>query len=393
MLNGLVLGRMPGLPMERWKCHARSVLMGHPRRPSERRLPLSHYIPALDGVRGAAIALVVLFHAFPGWLPGGFIGVDVFFVLSGYLTASGLLRERAETGGMAVGAFLRRRVVRLAPGLVVLLLADLTYEAIARGDVDGALIDGALVLAGLANWSLALGLERPGLLAHCWTVSLEQQFYLLAPALTRVLAWRWRLSGLLMLGIVVALAIWRLVLAQQGASPLRLFNGLDTRLGALLIGMLLAGLEQAGGRVWRLAWESATVLGPLAGVSLLGAAAVLDWSALGARFCWFEAVALAAALVVAAAVAPRPGALQRLLALAPLRRLGVVSYGLFLWHFPLIWIVAGDPTRASASRLALALALSLGAAQVSRSLIERPLIAWDRRAPGPAVAQPSAAAP
>jgi peptidoglycan/LPS O-acetylase OafA/YrhL len=343
-------------------------------------------------VRGAAIALVVLFHAFPGWLPGGFIGVDVFFVLSGYLTASGLLRERADTGVMAVGAFLRRRVVRLAPGLVVLLLADLTYEAIARGDVDDALIDGALVLAGVANWSLAIGLERPGLLAHCWTVSLEQQFYLLAPALSRVLAWRWRLSGLLMLAAVVALAVWRLVLAQQGASPLRLFNGLDTRLGALLIGMLLAGIEQAGGRAWRLTWESATVLGPLAGLALLGAAAVLDWTVLGTQLGWFEAIALAAALVVAAAVAPRPGALQRLLAVAPLRRLGVVSYGLFLWHFPLIWIVAGDPTRAPASRLVLALALSLGAAQASRSLIERPLIAWDRRLPAAAVVQPSATA-
>src|SRR5258708_6102701 len=106
---------------------------GVPSGSSERRLPLTHYIPALDGMRGAAIVLVVLFHAFPAWLPGGFIGVDVFFVLSGYLTAAALMRERAETGGVAVGAFLRRRVLRLAPALVVLLLADLTYEAIARG--------------------------------------------------------------------------------------------------------------------------------------------------------------------------------------------------------------------------------------------------------------------
>ena len=343
-------------------------------------------------MRGAAVLLVVLFHAFPAWLPGGFIGVDVFFVLSGYLTTAGLLRERAETGRMAVGAFFWRRALRLEPALGLLVLADMSYAAIAHDALDTALVDGALVLAGVANWSLALGFERPGLLAHCWTVSLEEQFYLLAPPLARALGRRGRLAGLLVLGAVVALAVWRLILARHGSAPLRLFNGLDTRLGALLIGALLAGLQHHSGTAWNLLTGAARGLAPPAAALLLGAALVLDWTAVSTQPGWFEAIAVGAALVIVAAAAPRTGALQRILTVRGLRRLGAISYGLFLWHFPLIWIVAGNPVHASMGQILLALGLSLGAALASAALVERPLLAWGRRALAPLVATPIAVA-
>jgi peptidoglycan/LPS O-acetylase OafA/YrhL len=286
-------------------------------------VPSSPHIAALDGVRGAAIALVVLFHAFPTWLPGGFIGVDVFFVLSGFLTAAGLMRERAATGRVAIGAFFRRRAARLLPALAVMLVADVAYEAIADGEVGPALIDGALVLAGIANWSLAFGFDRPGLLAHCWTLSIEEQFYLLAPTLALLLVRRWRVAGLLLFAAVIAEALWRRDLALHGSSPMRVFEGLDTRIGALFIGMLLAALQHHGGTGWRRIGAAATILGPIAACGFLYAAAVLDWTDVGVRVGGFEAIALGAGLVIVAAAAPRantPATAARLAGAAPARR-------------------------------------------------------------------------
>ena len=195
-------------------------------------------IPALDGLRGAAVCLIVLFHAFPRWFPGGFLGVDLFLVLSGMLIVDGLLAERARTGRLAIARFLARRALRLGPALLVLLAVYLAYAALTGGAVDAALMDAALVLGGVANWSLALGFERPGLLAHGWSLAVEQQFYLVCPGLVLLLSHR-RLRAaapVLLIVMIVALAAWRAHLAADGASAMRLFTGLDTRGGARSVG-------------------------------------------------------------------------------------------------------------------------------------------------------------
>jgi peptidoglycan/LPS O-acetylase OafA/YrhL len=202
------------------------------------------YKPALDGSRAVAILAVLLFH---GGAPGfgwGYIGVDLFFVLSGYLITSILLVEHAKVGRISLLDFYRRRALRLFPALAALCLTFLVYAAVALDDPTQGIREVLIVALYAGNWIRAFSLGQPQYLGHTWSLAIEEQLYLVWPLLIWGVLFLSKGSAAKALRLVVALAIasigWRAILALQGATADRLYNGSDTRADALLIGAALA---------------------------------------------------------------------------------------------------------------------------------------------------------
>ncbi|HEV8116031.1 MAG TPA: acyltransferase, partial [Acidimicrobiales bacterium] len=207
-------------------------------------------VGALDGVRGLALGAVMGFHAFPDLVPGGFFGVEAFFVLSGFLLARVLLAEHDRSGSIDIGSFALRRVRRIVPALWVLLAALVVVgPLLASADAHRLMSDVAWSAAGLTNWHLVLDgtsyfsqLGRPPLVRHLWSVAVEVQFYALCPFLVLGVARcrRWLAAAGLVAGIAASAALLGLLAGAADVS--RAYYGTDTRIGALLSGVLLAVL-------------------------------------------------------------------------------------------------------------------------------------------------------
>src|SRR5262245_21094061 len=200
------------------------------------------YKPELDGLRAVAVMSVLLMH---GGMPGfhwGYIGVDLFFVLSGYLITSILLREQLRTGQISLLSFYQRRALRLFPALAVLCIVFLAYAFFVLRDPTQGLREIVVVALYLSNWTRAAGLNFPEWLGHTWSLAIEEQFYLLWPLVLLAISAARRPIPLLLAvaGAIVAVSCWRLTLVMHGASTDRLYNGTDTRADALLMGVALA---------------------------------------------------------------------------------------------------------------------------------------------------------
>ncbi|WP_208642240.1 acyltransferase family protein [Methylobacterium terrae] len=297
------------------------------------------YRPDIDGLRAVAVLVVILFHAGIAWMPGGFVGVDVFFVISGYVITRGLLRE-AASGGIGLGEFYARRVRRILPALV----ATLAFTTLAAywlllppqlADYAGSATASALSVANIYFWRSsgyfdAAALYRP--LLHTWSLSVEEQFYLLLPV-ALLLAVRLRLRRLwLPFGLVAALSFGLSVYAGHYA-PTANFYLLPTRAWELLLGVLLAmaprgsvalppALRQAAG---------------LAGLALILAPAFLYTEATPFPGAGALPPCLGAVLLIRLGGEPGGGsAATRLLAAGPLVAVGLISYSAYLIHWPLI---------------------------------------------------------
>ena len=344
----------------------------------------------LDGLRAIAVAMVLAYHFFPSSLKGGFLGVDVFFVISGFLIASLLLREWQAGGRIALGAFWRRRARRLLPALGLVLLVCSSAALLVGGDVlvsIGAQIAGSAFF--VSNWVfIALGADyfardNPELYRNTWSLSIEEQFYLVLPLLLLVaLGARsrgWRAMPFIVLSAGSAAIMT--VLATQGAEATRIYFGSDSHTFGLFMGVALALLvREADPGSAPPRWLQPVTLG-CAAVGL----GVLAWLALTLRegspesFAWgFQLASLAALLTVWAVT--RPGALAgRLLDVAPLRWIGERSYGIYLWHWPVLVLLAAVPTPwgrdPSAGWItgALALAITMPLAILSYRFVEQPV--------------------
>ena len=347
----------------------------------------------LDGVRALAVVAVLASHAGIPFLPGGFVGVDVFFVLSGFLITSLLYDELAVTGRIDLGGFWTRRARRLLPAALVMIVAVLAARRLFVADSVAALRGDATAAAlWSANWRWALrGTDyfaqggTPSPLQHTWSLAVEEQFYLVWPLLLLACcgAKRRRLLVLSLAG-AAASALATYVLARV-ASPGRVYFGTDTRAQELLAGAALAALLAP---TWR--WRSATPAGrrspqpaarrplpllmSLCGLAALtGVATTADGAPSEFRHGLLLLTALAAAALVAGVVLDSGQAVARLLSTRLLVGIGRISYGLYLWHWPVYLALDGERTGLHGYLLAaLRVAVTGALAGASMVLIERP---------------------
>ena len=351
--------------------------------------------PALDGLRGVAILLVMIRHSpLIAYLPEARLGVDIFFVLSGFLITALLCEERAGTGAICLPAFFRRRAVRLLPALALFLIASIPFNRIVYGpeSVAAGLVDGCGVLFYYYNWSVvAEGGIRSWVFGHTWSLAIEEQFYLVWPAVLLLLfrSRRGRMWAVLATsaGIVVPLVL-RLIFAtttpDADAAWLRIYYGTDTRADGLFAGALLA-LIACGDRLPRGRWSRLGLrVAALVAVAFLAVSCVevapASWYQLGLRF---SLIALASVAIIAALLCGAVPLLDRVLRLSPLTALGRLSYGLYLWHIPVNIVLIGDPNAWGPGlqpRLSIALAafdIALAIVWLSYRLVERPCLQWN----------------
>ncbi len=340
--------------------------------------------PALDGLRAVAVGAVLLYHHTPGgrggfgtaW-PGGFLGVDVFFVLSGYLITSLLLVERDRSGRVDLLAFWKRRALRLLPAFFVLIVL---VAAVARVVLDAReLVDlrGNVMAAVLyaENW---YSIGRPdSLVGHTWSLSVEEQWYLVWPVafvgLTRVVRTN-RGRAVLAGSLAVASALWTLRVYDRIGGE-RAYFGTDTRAQSLLVGAALGfALAANSGRRSRMVFLACEVVG-LVGLGWL--TFQFQTAQTADRFLYrggFFLIAVASAAVVVAATGPPASILRRALSFGPLRAVGSISYGLYLFHFPLYAVLSADRVGVSGvALLAVRVVVSLAVAAASYRWIEQPI--------------------
>lgn len=337
-----------------------------PRTPRAPRLPppLPH-LPGLDGLRALAVSAVLLYHLDLPWIPGGFLGVDVFFVLSGFLITTLVLEEVERTGRLDYRKFYLRRARRLLPALWLLLLTVSVFSlfflreelAELRGDVTAALLYVSNWWYILADQSYFEFTGRPALLQHLWSLAVEEQFYLVWPAIVVFAMVRGRRRRVRRTAFVLAVAstIWMAWLSIRSGYPVpndpsRVYYGTDTHAMGLLIGATLATVWVPWRR-WsiRRSWLSRPPVPYPGAAALIDAAGLVGligvvWFFLSvgefSDFLYrggFLVLALSTALGLAALANPA-GLLSRALAVQPLRYLGERSYGIYMWHWPVFMV-------------------------------------------------------
>lgn len=334
-------------------------------------------LPALDGIRGLAVLSIMLFHSGATWFRGGGIGVDVFFVLSGFLITGLLLDERRGRGRIRLGGFYARRALRLLPALLVVLAALLLWSVV--GDLGPQQVDetrrGVLfTVVYAANLQVAFLGELPpfGLTNHMWSLSIEEQFYLVWPLVLVVLLHLGVRTSRLVVGVLLvaaASAVWRAALWSGPADVERVYYAPDTRADALLIGCALA-LVASRRTLPRSGWFA------VGGGLFLAAQVRLDThlDSFGYEG-GYLLTALAAAAVLVGVVGAPDGPVARTLGRAPLVAVGRISYGLYLWHWPVFLILNGG--RLDLDWLPLQVVrfvVTFAAAAASYVLIERPAL-------------------
>ena len=366
------------------------VLPRRRRRGPSQMDPRPGHIHGLDGIRALAIIGVLIFHFTPTVLPGGFLGVDVFFVLSGFLITTLLLREITRRGRINLPQFWLRRARRLLPALVTVVVVSIATARLVSGDLlvnIGRQALGAMTFS--TNWvEAAAGASyfhstSPLLFVNFWSLAVEEQFYLLWPvslvvllAVTRTARQRIAVA----LGLALGSALLMAVLFTPDQDATRVYYGTDTHLFGLMLGVALAfgwaaphrlGLHTRTWRRWRMPLVAAALVVLVALMSRLTESHPLT-------FRGGILLACVATVVLIAGLLESPSRWRRAMQLAPLRYLGERSYGIYLWHWPVLMIVAAlfpyaEGTVRGYVTLAGALALTLVLSELCFRFIETPV--------------------
>jgi peptidoglycan/LPS O-acetylase OafA/YrhL len=355
-------------------------------------------IPALDGIRAVAVGLVLAEHGGIPGVPGGFLGVDVFFVLSGFLITSLLLDELGDSGRIALAGFWIRRARRLLPALIVMVMAVVAGRTLFPSDATATLRDDAVAaFFWVANWAFVAQQtdyfsqgSPPSPLQHTWSLGVEEQYYLFWPLLVIAVAAvfgsraRWGVFALATAGAVGSAVAAILMASDAGVN--RVYFGTDTRVQALLVGAAAAALLvrdwsvlTAGGTLIRTRWRRwvAATLSVLGLAMLAALAHYATGSAREFRAGLLIVVAVAAVLVVAPVALDQASPVAHVLAWRPLVWLGAISYGVYLWHWPIFLALNGERTGWSGWPLfAARCAATIAVAAASWWLLEQPIRRW-----------------
>ncbi|MDP9235051.1 MAG: acyltransferase [Actinomycetota bacterium] len=334
------------------------------------------YRPELDGLRGVAIILVLLAHAFD-WPKGAFIGVDMFFALSGFLITTLLLEEWIVHGSISLRDFYLRRYYRLFPALAVMLAVYVAYVLLfVDVDVASRLWGAGFGISYTANLAQAF-MKFPNTLidtGYLWTLGIEEQFYLLWPIVLILLLNRGlglRGTKWALFGMIVAVVAWRNLLLAHGADPNRAYFGTDTRFDELLVGCLAGAFYVARGTARSLPrWLVATAA---VGAGLFLGYRIFkhdQWTTWTVRIT-LTFIAVATAIVIYSCVTDSFPVLKRALSVKWLVFTGMISYSLYLWHVP-TYLFLRDVAGLTGWRLHVAeFALAFAAACASYFLVER----------------------
>ncbi|MCJ7436816.1 MAG: acyltransferase [Acidimicrobiia bacterium] len=335
-----------------------------------------------------AVIAVLLYHGGVSGMRGGFLGVDIFFVLSGYLITTLLFVEFGRSGRIGLLAFWARRARRLLPALGVVFAGILLYALVVAAPAELAKIRGdALASLGyVANWRFVFSgqsyfdqFAAPSPFRHLWSLAIEEQFYLVWPIVVLLLL-RWRprlgmLARVFAFGAVLS-AVLMAALYSPGSDPSRVYYGTDTRSQALLVGATLAVVllrlrTQGERRVRSVPWVRSGIGGAVVlGVLLVTVRDTSPWMYRGGYFL----AAIATAAVIGAAVQPRRNLVRAGLSPTPLRWIGKISYGLYLWHWPVFLTITTERTGTSGvALLGLRLAVTTAIATASYVWVELPI--------------------
>lgn len=352
--------------------------------------PRPGHIPGLDGLRALAVAAVLVFHFTPAVLPGGFLGVDIFFVVSGFLITTLLLRELTSRGRIDLPQFWLRRARRLIPALITVVVVSVAAARLVGGDLlvnIGRQVLGALTFS--TNWvEVAAGgsyfhSTSPLLFVNFWSLAVEEQFYLLWPltlvVLLAVTRTSWQRIGFAA-GLALASALLMAIMFDPQQDSTRVYYGTDTHLFGLMLGVALAfgwaaphraGLTTPEWRRWR-PWAVPGALLVLVGLMVL-LSDDTGWTFRGGIL-----LASLATVVLIAGLLESPSLWRRVMQLPPLAYVGERSYGLYLWHWPVLIIVGtlfpyAEGTTRGHVTLVSALVLTFVLTELSYRIIERPI--------------------
>jgi len=344
------------------------------------------YQPALDGLRALAVAAVVAFHLDEQGLTGGFLGVDAFFVLSGFLITTLLVLEWRRHQGIGLLAFWGRRARRLLPALllVILAVAIFAWIEVPTDELGRLRGDGIAGLFYAANWRFVASgqsyfdlFTSPSPFRHLWSLAIEEQFYLVWPLVTlgclRLARGRLRvLAGVAVAGVLASTVL--MAVLYQSDDPSRAYYGTDTHAHPILIGVLLALVLIDRAAASPGARRTFDALGVVAFVGMLAAFAFAHDTSPRLYRGGSLVFAVLVAIVIASVMRAPRGVIGRVFALRPLVVIGVISYGIYLWHWPIIVYATEDRTGLSGAGLyVLQIALTLAAAGASYLLVERPI--------------------
>jgi peptidoglycan/LPS O-acetylase OafA/YrhL len=348
-------------------------------------LVIRGYRPDLDGLRTVAVYLVLLFHAGLGWVSGGFIGVDLFFCLSGFLVTGVLLGELERDGRLRVGRFYGRRVRRLLPAaLVVVVVVSvaflLVWSVVLRVPV---IADARASLLYYANWHFlaasgdyfATDVDKSPFL-HFWSLSIEEQYYIFFPVLllllSRLPARVRRTAMLATLAVLLVVSLTLQVVLARGSID-RAYYGTDARLYQLLAGALLTAW--LAGATWRPSRRTAHAIGLVGLVGIL----VLGSGLVGWNPSWRGIGATGAAVLLLGGLGLSEGSpLSRVLAHPVPSYLGRISYGTYLWHWPVIVALGVAFDLGPVTVALVALVAATGLAALSYRVLEMPIRRWPR---------------